>query len=182
MGIQGRPGGVGLTDCTAYLSDSRVRSNHAQPRPDDAGQLTAFLASCVRSLGLRYDWAGIAADVAASLGVTDLSADIDRLWRWPAGHGQLPGDVVCSSLFAMLYALPQSNWLHPDLGVERSCEPSDWWLWSDEHQWAGLPEGDVRRQRRPLERPAESNARGAVRWMSPQHPRPAPRRRPGRCT
>jgi hypothetical protein len=41
IGIQGQPGGVGLVDCTNWLSDSRTRSNHDQARPDDHGQLTA---------------------------------------------------------------------------------------------------------------------------------------------
>lgn len=136
MGIQGQPGGVGLVDCTPYLSDSRVRSNHGQPRGDDHGQLDSFLASCAKSLGIRYDWAGIASDAAAVLGARDLSALIDHLWRWPsAPSGLLPGEVVCSSLFAMLYDLPAVGWAHPDLGTERACEPSDWWTWADEQQW-----------------------------------------------
>ena len=33
IGIQGRPGGVGLVDCTYWLSDSRTR---VQPRPAQA--------------------------------------------------------------------------------------------------------------------------------------------------
>jgi hypothetical protein len=145
IGIQGQPGGVGLVDCTPYLSDSRTRSNHAQPKPQDWGKpdslaaddrLVAFLTSCAASLGLRYDWAGIAADIAGTLHATDLSGEIDRLWRWPASHGTLPADVVCSSLFAMLYDLPGVGWAHPDLGTERMCTPSDWWLWADEQQWA----------------------------------------------
>jgi hypothetical protein len=62
IGIQGRPGGVGLVDCTYWLSDSRTRSNHAQPKPNDHNQLTLLLGSCAKSLGIQYDWVGIAED------------------------------------------------------------------------------------------------------------------------
>lgn len=140
MGIQGSPGGVGLADCTPYLSDSRTRSNNAQPRADDRGQLAAFLASCAKSIGISYDWAGIAEDALTALHAQDLARAIDPLWRWPASHGLLPGDVVCSSLAAMLYDLTAVDWAHPDLGNERRCEPSDWWNFSDRQLWlAGRP-------------------------------------------
>lgn len=135
IGIQGQPGGVGLADCTLFLADSRTRSNHDQPKPDDHGQLATFLAASARSIGTRYDWVGIADDVAAVLHAPDLSAMIDHLWRWPADHGQLPGEVVCSSLAAMLYDLPLVGWAHPDLGTERHCEPADWWDWADRRLW-----------------------------------------------
>lgn len=134
IGIDGQPGGVALYDCTMALNDSRTRSNHTQSRANDHGQLSFFLASCVKSLGIRYDWAGIAADAAALIS-KDLSADIDHLWRWPSDTNRLPGAVVCSSLAAMLYDLKEVGWKHPDLGTERACEPSDWWDWSDGEQW-----------------------------------------------
>jgi hypothetical protein len=136
MGIQGQPGGVGLCDCTPYLSSPLTRSNNAQPKPDDHGQMTTFLASCAKSLGLAYDWAGIAEDTLDAFHLTDLAAAIDPLWRWPANHGLLPAEVVCSSLAAMLYDIPAVAWAHPDLGSERRCEPADWWQWSDAHAWA----------------------------------------------
>lgn len=134
IGIQGQPGGVALCDITPYLNDRRVRSNGLQDKPDDHGQLTAFLAGCAQSLGLKYDWVGIAGDIAGVI-APDLSAEIDRLWRWPVYKGVLPGAVVCSSLAAMLYDLPQVGWAHPDLGKERMCEPADWWDWSDGEVW-----------------------------------------------
>lgn len=134
MGIEGRPGGVGPRDVTPYLADSRVKSNGLQPRPDDKGQLTAFLAGCVKSLGIAYDWTGIAEDISGVI-VPDLSAAIDHLWRWPSDKGLLPGHVVCSSLAAMLYSLPQVGWAHPGLGHERVCEPADWWAWNDQELW-----------------------------------------------
>jgi hypothetical protein len=134
IGIDGRPGGVALADCTPYLTDSLVRSNYLQPRDNSKGQLTVFLAGCAKSLGIAYDWVGIAEDVSQVI-APDLSADIDELWRWPTYKGQLPGHVVCSSLAAMLYDLPQVGWQHPDLGKERACEPADWWAWNDSAGW-----------------------------------------------
>ena len=135
MGIQGQPGGVGPVDCTPFLSDGRTMSNHGQPKPDDHGQLTSFLASAAKSLGISYDWVGIAEDTLDALQVHDLSALIDPLWRWPSQHNLLPGHVVCSSLAAMLYDLPSVDWAHPDLGDERECEPADWWQWSQAQTW-----------------------------------------------
>lgn len=137
MGIQGQPGGVGPVDCTPFLSDNRTMSNHDQPKPDDHGQLTSFLASAAKSLGISYDWVGIAEDTLDALQVHDLSELIDPLWRWPSPSQQnlLPGHVVCSSLAAMLYDLTSVAWAHPDLGDERECEPADWWQWSQAQAW-----------------------------------------------
>lgn len=134
MGIAGQPGGVGICDCTPYLRARVTRSNFRQPKAEEGSpEMTAFLASCAKSLGIRYDWISIAADGFDALHVHDLSAVIDRLWRWPAKHGLMPAEVVCSSLAAELYEL--AGWPHPDLGSERQCEPGDWWCWSDQEQW-----------------------------------------------
>jgi hypothetical protein len=135
IGIQGQPGGVGMVDCTPYLNDARTQSNHEQPKLDDNGQLKRLLASAAKSLGIAYDWVAIAADAVNDLGLKDLSAAIDHLWRWPSDHDLLPGHVVCSSLAAMLYDEPSIGWAHPDLGAERTCTPGDWWNWSESRAW-----------------------------------------------
>jgi hypothetical protein len=135
MGIQGRPGGVDLADCSPYLADALTMSNHDQPKPNDHGQLTSFLASAAKSLGIAYDWVGIVEDTLDACHIEDLSAAINHLWRWPTNHNLLPGHVVCSSLAAMLYDIPSVGWLHPDLGQERQCEPADWWRWSQSQAW-----------------------------------------------
>lgn len=132
IGIEGRPSSVGVVDVTKYLSNALTRSNHTQPRPDDAGQVAEFLGSCAKSLGIAYDWVGIAEDTFDSLDLHDVSGVIDHLWRWPTG-GAMPGHVVCSSLAAMLYG--QVGWAHPDTGLERECEPADWWKWNDTQAW-----------------------------------------------
>ena len=134
VGIQGQPGGVGLCDAQSLLSSSLTRSNHAQPRDCSQGQDKVFLAACAKSLGVQYDWVGIAEDTLTGLHVPDLAAAIDPLWRWPAKKGLMPGHVVCSSLAAALYS--EVGWKHPDLGSERRCEPADWWKWNDQGGWS----------------------------------------------
>lgn len=134
VGIQGEPGGVNLVDCTPFLNDSRTRTNHGQPRASNHNQLTTYLASAAKSLGLKYDWVAIDADVA-SVFSKDLAADIEHLWAWPSDKNLIPGHIVCSSLFAMLYDLPAVGWKHPDLGSERLCEPAGWYAWNDQQLW-----------------------------------------------
>ncbi len=123
IGIQGQPGGVGPADCTPFLSDSRTMSNHDEPKPDDHGQLASLLASAAKSLGIGYDWVGIAQDTLDAFGARDLSAVIDPLWRWPSQHNLLPGHVVCSSLAAMLYDLPSVGWGIPTSAPSAPASP-----------------------------------------------------------
>lgn len=140
IGIQGQPGGVGLTDCTRYLTDTRTRGNYGQiaalaaSRPAFSTELVTFLASCAASLGVRYDWVGIAEDTAAALRLNVLREALNQVYKWPAGHGQMPGEMVCSSLAAWQYE--HAEWPHPDPGSERTCEPAGWWDWSDRRLWA----------------------------------------------
>lgn len=140
IGIQGQPGGVGLVDCTPFLSDSRTRGNLGQvldmaqaAGPAFDTQLKTYLASCAASIGVRYDWVGIAEDTAQALRLNDVSVILDQIYSWRAGHGKLPGEVVCSSLAAAQYGFV--GWPHPDTGSERKCEPADWWDWSDRELW-----------------------------------------------
>ena len=76
-----------------------------------------------------------AEDGLDALHAENLAAEIDHLYQWPSDHNLLPGHVVCSSLAAMLYGLPQVGWAHPDLGAERKCKPADWWDWADRQLW-----------------------------------------------
>jgi hypothetical protein len=138
MGIEGKPGGVGPVDVTHWLTDSRTRGNYAQVAhmQQDPGwdtQCQTFLASCAKSLGIQYDWTGIAEDTCNALHLTDMKEAIDHLWRWPSEGNTLPGHVVCSSLAAALYK--QMGWAHPGIGVERDVTPADWWDWSDKQAW-----------------------------------------------
>jgi len=138
IGIQGQPGGVGPCDATPYLAQSTTRSNHAQPRPGGPAAMQKFLAGCAKSLGIQYDWCGIAEDTLRAAGVPDLAKAIDPLWRWTSpkqqADGLLPGHVVCSSLAAMLYT--RVGWAEPSgANPDRTVTPQDWWDWSDQEKW-----------------------------------------------
>lgn len=114
-GLEGKPGGVGWRDLRDYLADPFTMTNVLQPgRPDADRALAAEEAQGM--LGTKYDWQAILGD-----GFADLSV---KLWnqQWP--HGKPPGEVVCSSFAAYVYA--QRGWAHPDLGHERYCQPSGW--------------------------------------------------------
>lgn len=137
MGIEGRPGGVGPVDVTDYLADSRTRGNFAQPRPGGTEAVDTFLASCAESLGIAYDWVGIAEDTCKALKLDNLAHAIDPLWRWGGPGKELPGHVVCSSLAAMLYE--KAGWARPSAGEggdpARGVTPAMWWDWSDRTLW-----------------------------------------------
>jgi len=134
MGIEGKPGGVGLTDCTPDLARPTTQTNHDQPKPGGKAALDKFLAGAAKSLGVQYDWVGIAQDTASALGAPDLSKLIDPLWRWPSDGNLLPGHVVCSSLAAMLYT--RVGWAEPTgKDPDRQCTPPDWWDWSANREW-----------------------------------------------
>jgi hypothetical protein len=131
MGIEGRPGGVGLVDATPWLADRYTRTNHAQPRPPAGSQaMDKFLKVCAASIGVRYDWVGIAQDTAAVLGKDTFTGPVNEIWKWE--DGEMPGAVVCSSLAAMLY--DQAGWKHPP-GAERNTTPADWYAWNDSQAW-----------------------------------------------
>jgi hypothetical protein len=138
IGIQGQPGGVGLADCTPYLSDPWTRGNYGQiaalmAAPGFGIQLDTFRASCAASLGVRYDWVGIAEDAAGALHLNDLTAEINRVYRWGAPHGKMPGEFVCSALAWWQFA--NVGWAHPDPGQGETCEPAAWWSWGDQQLW-----------------------------------------------
>jgi hypothetical protein len=136
IGIAGGPRGVAVCDCTAYLQSSLTRSNYGQPRRNNHHQLSSFLASCAKSLGIAYDWVGIVEDTLDAFDLHDLSELIDPLWRWPTEDNVLPGHVVCSSLAARLYEIV--GWEHPDVGTERVCVPAQWWQWNNNKAWRGV--------------------------------------------
>jgi hypothetical protein len=133
VGIQATPRGVGVCVVDGFLADPRTRTNHAQPRTDDRGQSQTFLASCALSLGIPYDWIGVAEDIASTLHLHDLSHHLDEWFNWERPPASQPSHVVCSSLAAELYG--RVGWAHPDIGVERVCEPGDWVLWCDQRGW-----------------------------------------------
>jgi hypothetical protein len=127
MGLEGRPGGFGLADCTPYLNDPRTRSNHFQERTDkDNLELIAITA---KMTGTPYDWVGIDLDALDALGLDFFIPVIDKIWRWPSDGNLLPGHVVCSSAWAWAYK--RCRLQHPSTGAERTCSPGDWWVFNN---------------------------------------------------
>jgi hypothetical protein len=131
MGLEGRPGGFGLADCTPYLNDNRTRSNHGQARTAD--QNKGLLAGAAQLTGTPYDWVGISEDLAHSLDLDALQAALDQLWRWPTKNGLLPGHVVCSSAWAWIYH--HFSLACPEATDTRICTPGDWWQFNDSQAW-----------------------------------------------
>ena len=85
--IEGKPGGVGWRDATAYLTSTWTLTNVTQPVTD--AQRAAICTHMEALLGTAYDWQSIAADALSDLGMT--------LPGWDAEwNGQVAGQVVCS--------------------------------------------------------------------------------------
>jgi len=124
-GLEGRPGGVGWRDLRCYLASEWTVNNCAQPGRTDL-QRSRVADQAKALLGTAYDWGAIGGDTLAALHI--------HLWnlRWP--HGQAPGEVVCSSYAAWLYA--QAGWDHPSTGDERECEPADWTAFALKHHYS----------------------------------------------
>lgn len=119
--IEGRPGGAGWRDASAYASSRWTLDNSAQPKTD--AQRYRICQVMTAMLGTAYDWEAIAADVAADL-------HLDTAWL-PSWHGTVPGHVVCSSLAAYAYA--RARLACP--GGGRQVQPSDWDAWILARGW-----------------------------------------------
>ena len=131
IGLEGRPGGFGLVDCTPFLNDVRTRSNHGQFRTPEQNKF--LLAGAAKLTGTPYDWVGIGEDDLRAFKLDALIPVLDQVWRWPTKDGLLPGHVVCSSAWAWLYEY--SKLAHPDRGDERVCTPGDWWQFNENQAW-----------------------------------------------
>jgi hypothetical protein len=109
--IEGRPGGVGWRQADDYLKSPWTVNNSGQYKTQP--QRDMITAGAVALLGTPYDWAAIADDAVDSLHLADL---------WKPQFGTVPGQVVCSSLAAWLYAKAALD--HPSGG--RNVSPGDW--------------------------------------------------------
>lgn len=123
-GVEGKPGGVGWADLRRYLTNRRTVANVEQPKTLRQRDLIAHKAEAM--LGRPYDWAAIAADAFAALGVRDL---MQQNW---GGQGA-PGHVVCSSLAAWLY---EEAALARPVAAERFTFPSDWTDFCLDRAWS----------------------------------------------
>lgn len=113
--IEGRPGGVGWADCSAYLKSPWALTNAAQPKTDEQRVIVCRVMKAL--LGTAYDWEAIVADGAADLGI-HIPKD---LWK-PDWTGAVPGHVVCSSSAAYAYTVAG---LACPAGA-RGAQPADW--------------------------------------------------------
>jgi hypothetical protein len=111
--IEGRPAGVGWADAGPYLASAWTLTNAAQPMTPAQG--AGIAATMQALLGTPYDWEAIAADAAATFGLT--LPGWDQTWK-----GVVPGHVQCAS--AAAYALAKQGMAHP--GGDRACDPGAW--------------------------------------------------------
>lgn len=116
--LEGRPGGVGWRDATAYLSAAYTVSNQHQPIDD---HLCASICFWMQDLiNTQYDWDAIVGD-----GLRDLHLPvIPDPWAEKTGYGEVPGHVVCSS--AATFAYIKAGVAHPEYADMAHIEPSDW--------------------------------------------------------
>lgn len=125
--IEGRPGGVGWRQADDYLRAKYTMGNPKQPKTEQ--QRKDICAGAVGMLGTDYDWGAIAQDTAEAFG-------LDHVWELKWGKdGEVPGQVVCSSMAAWLYKSVGLD--HPP--GDREVAPADWTaLWIDKG-WASHP-------------------------------------------
>lgn len=121
-GIEGRPGGVGEVDMTAYAASPYSVSNSGQGKLEV--ERIAICEAVRGLLGRPYDWAGIALDAAEAVGA-------QNLWRSREWGPQAPAHVVCSAL---------ADWAYESVGLaspqpDRTCTPGDWLEFIIERRW-----------------------------------------------
>ena len=112
--IEGRPGGVGWRDATAYLSSEHTITNQGQHTT--APQRDAICKFMQMMLGVGYDWRAIAEDGARDLHIPDPWGE-----TW---NGEQAGHVVCSSVAALAYSSSQLQ--HPIQTNLPHIQPADW--------------------------------------------------------
>lgn len=127
-GVEARPGGVGWVDMDNYLASPFTISNAEQPKTDE--QRTAIAQAAESMLQTPYDWTAIAADAMKAIRA-------DRLWQAKSyGEGQVPAQVVCSSLADYLYAkVGLANPGMVDGDAVRFTTPADWDLFIETEAW-----------------------------------------------
>lgn len=116
-GLEGRPGGFGWVNLTAYLADPATICNADQPKTPDQRETVVRLAQT--AVGLPYDWKAILAMAAGSAGLPF------RLQEWP--EDGVPSHMVCSSAADYFYeaaGLPNPGGYRKTRGTD----PNDWSL------------------------------------------------------
>jgi len=113
-GVEGRPGGVGWVDATAYLESPWTLSNQGQ-------EVTLSKANSICRkmrglLGTPYDWRAIGEDALRDLHLSTMWAE-----KW---HGVAPAHVVCSSVAAYAYSVAELA--YPKQTDLPHIQPADW--------------------------------------------------------
>jgi hypothetical protein len=120
--LEGRPGGVGWRDASAYLRSPWTMSNVGQPKTPS--QRESVCRAALRMIGTAYDWDAIAKDALSALGMPLAAA-------WNPDGGTVPGHVVCSSLAAYVYS--KAGLTCPP--GDRLVSPGDWDKLIISHGW-----------------------------------------------
>jgi hypothetical protein len=116
--LEGRPGGVGWRDATAYLNSSYTITNRNQPRTIE--QRTEICYWMAKLINTQYDWDAIVND-----GLRDLHlVTMPDPWGIKDINGEVSGHIVCSS--AATFAHVMAKCLHPEYASMTDTEPSDW--------------------------------------------------------
>jgi len=114
-GLEGRPGGFGWVNLTAYLADAGTISNADQPKTGEQRDKVVRLATA--SISIPYDWKAIIAMAAGAAGLPF------RLQEWP--EDGVPSQMVCSSAADYFYeaaGLPNPG----GYAKTRGTDPADW--------------------------------------------------------
>lgn len=116
--LEGRPGGVGWRDATAYLNSPYTITNRNQPKTEfQRGAICSWMR---RLINTSYDWDAIVGD-----GLRDLHLPpIPDPWAEKTTTGEVSGHVVCSS--AAVFAYVQAQIPGPAQADAAHIEPSDW--------------------------------------------------------
>lgn len=112
--IEGRPGGVGWRDATAYLTSPWTLTNQGQPLTND--QRASICMTMRGLLEVPYDWTAIGQDMLRDLHLPDLWGE--------KFNNQAPAHVVCSSVAAWTYKNMMAD--APGNVDVAHVQPADW--------------------------------------------------------
>lgn len=116
--LEGRPGGVGWRDATAYLNSPYTITNRNQPKTDEQRKLVCLWMR--ELINTQYDWDAIVGD-----GLRDLHLPVPPdPWAEKTTAGEVSGHVVCSSAAEFSYIKAALH--NPGQTDAAHIEPSDW--------------------------------------------------------
>lgn len=121
--LEGRPGGVGWRDATAYLSAHYTISNVHQAKTD--AQRNIVCAVMARMISTKYDWEAIVEDGERDLHIPDPWGE-----KW---NGEVAGHVVCSSVAVVAYH--EASLGYPENIDQAHVQPADWVKFIMDHNY-----------------------------------------------